>query len=683
MSVYKKNAGLLRVVYKSNLKTAPKKVSVIGKYYPFNDGLDAYQWFEVEGLPATPTEKEFLEGNPDRLSYYVPSDITDIIPPLGVLFPNCTVYVVGNTEQVVSGLPDADAVAIVPNTLKSSYLADPVYSTYQNLTFDSWILQNETTIPFVGNTTLTASFVRLFYENAGGQASTVGKIIVAPGYTDFETNVFDLIFALFVNCQEIEYVEPRLPAEYQEVEYIESTGTQYINTGIAFNAPTNINITFSITNFVTYMHVFGASYGRSIMVEFPSSRTEVHYYVTTSSVQVSVPETEQLTFEVNYEQGNSYIVVNNGIKNFVVDSNYYSLSANIYLCRPTPTENSANLRAKIYIFQISQSGLKVRNFVPCYRKSDGEIGLYDTINGVFYTNQGTGVFLKGEDNTTYLTTTITRPALATATIVGSGTLTAQKVDDTLTAYPEFASAERVIVPVGFTEYESGSIQAIQNAFPSLSRLVSCLEGGNIDVDFTNQDWQDAIARLTANNKTLDEALVQARTLTNISGSSVLIMPPINAGRKDNVYNNNSNIVAVCGLRMNMGLGNWVFNECSNLVILDLEVPSTTITAQAFARYDSRLKRLHLTFQNGLSATSIPNPLQIPANVHDLLLTGLTVGNVTLLGTAYSRDELVALFNSLGTVASGSSNTLTIGATNLAKLTAEDIAIATNKGWAVQ
>ena len=34
--------------------------------------------------------------------------------------------------------------------------------------------------------------------------------------------------------------------------------------------------------------------------------------------------------------------------------------------------------------------------VPCYKNND-EIGLYDSVNDVFYTNKGTGTFIKGAD----------------------------------------------------------------------------------------------------------------------------------------------------------------------------------------------------------------------------------------------------------------------------------------------
>ena len=38
-----------------------------------------------------------------------------------------------------------------------------------------------------------------------------------------------------------------------------------------------------------------------------------------------------------------------------------------------------------------------RNFIPCYRKSDNVIGMYDLVEEKFYTNQGNGEFLKGRD----------------------------------------------------------------------------------------------------------------------------------------------------------------------------------------------------------------------------------------------------------------------------------------------
>ena len=39
----------------------------------------------------------------------------------------------------------------------------------------------------------------------------------------------------------------------------------------------------------------------------------------------------------------------------------------------------------------------VRDFVPCYRKADSVVGLFDLVSNTFFTNAGTGTFTKGAD----------------------------------------------------------------------------------------------------------------------------------------------------------------------------------------------------------------------------------------------------------------------------------------------
>lgn len=51
-------------------------------------------------------------------------------------------------------------------------------------------------------------------------------------------------------------------------------------------------------------------------------------------------------------------------------------------------------------------------------------------------------------------------------------------------------------------------------------------------------------------------------------------------------------------------------------------------------------------------------------------------------TALTHDSIVAMLQALKDLSSGASKTLTIGATNLAKVSSEEIQIATNKNWSV-
>jgi hypothetical protein len=50
---------------------------------------------------------------------------------------------------------------------------------------------------------------------------------------------------------------------------------------------------------------------------------------------------------------------------------------------------------KLYSFKIYVEDLLVRDFIPCQRKSDSALGLYDIVNKIFYTNSGTGSFIAG------------------------------------------------------------------------------------------------------------------------------------------------------------------------------------------------------------------------------------------------------------------------------------------------
>lgn len=67
-----------------------------------------------------------------------------------------------------------------------------------------------------------------------------------------------------------------------------------------------------------------------------------------------------------------------------------------------------------------------------------------------------------------------------------------------------------------------------------------------------------------------------------------------------------------------------------------------------------------------------------SSLKSILMTGMKVSFNIHSSTQFERADLVTILNNLATVTT--TKTLTMGATNLAKLTDEDKAIATNKGW---
>lgn len=172
-----------------------------------------------------------------------------------------------------------------------------------------------------------------------------------------------------------------LPAEYQEVEYLESTGTQYIDTNYTPNQNTkaytkfnsdilNSGLYSSSNKFTAYINTNGNWRFGSTTVRITSS-IGVLYTSVQDKTGVVINETDVYNYDT------------------VTD---FTSTATLRLMF-----NSTGFKGKIYEFKLYDNDILVRNFIPCYRKIDNVAGMYDVVNGVFYTNDGTGSFTVGPD----------------------------------------------------------------------------------------------------------------------------------------------------------------------------------------------------------------------------------------------------------------------------------------------
>lgn len=204
-------------------------------------------------------------------------------------------------------------------------------------------------------------------------------------------------------------VTPRLPNEYQEVEYIESTGTQYIDTGVAPTNKTNIKLDIDFISgesdkwipLIAERTKTSASSGWKAMfgIWINSSTKEIALnYVTTDTSAIAGTNGDGRHSYSNLE--NEFYLDNTLISTLSTSSftsalNLYVFALNELLIGSTNIE-TRNCTAKLYELKIYDDSTLIRDFIPCYRKSDNEVGLYDLANNQFYINAGTGVFLMGE-----------------------------------------------------------------------------------------------------------------------------------------------------------------------------------------------------------------------------------------------------------------------------------------------
>lgn len=186
--------------------------------------------------------------------------------------------------------------------------------------------------------------------------------------------------------------------KYTPVKYLESTGTQYIDTGIKLNQNSRVKIKYQYSAGTSSGRVFGDAHngikGWILSTQNGTINTKIQtlygdaWKPQAFEPQSIIPSTNIVEFERNGV--NQY--VNNNLYYINQSSNFETTSTAIVF---GAYYNSFNLSSiKLYELWIWEDGTNIsRHFQPCYRKSDNKPGLYDTVTKEFYTNQGTGEFL--------------------------------------------------------------------------------------------------------------------------------------------------------------------------------------------------------------------------------------------------------------------------------------------------
>lgn len=191
-----------------------------------------------------------------------------------------------------------------------------------------------------------------------------------------------------------------LPNGYTQLEYIQSSGTQYIDTGFPPNQNGRIVVDFDLlTQNTAYTGLFGCrTSGNSGFLVFAR---------TGSPAYQSDFGTEQL-----YSDGTAYgrHIIDKNKLSFFVDgvlksthtSTSLSVGYNAFLFAINKAGSAMSgyiCTARLYSCQIYDNDTMIRDYVPC-RTSGGEVGLYDLVGGEFYGNAGMGTFTAGPENTT-------------------------------------------------------------------------------------------------------------------------------------------------------------------------------------------------------------------------------------------------------------------------------------------
>lgn len=297
------------------------------------------------------------------------------------------------TDQVFSGyLDDFEAASI--------QLSNEEYVRMLRQKGKNELAENKDVVSFEGQAEATTMFkygsdfligdiVQVADEYGHETPSQILEVIVsdsAEGRTLYPT------FATLVEAE----VPELLPEGYRELEYIESTGTQWINTLYMANNNTRVMMDVQLTNLSANAFLFE---GRNEM----SDKATAVIYVTGSpgAIVSDYGSSSRLTLtgvspsdRLEIDKNKNVCTIN-GVT-VTNTANTFQSSYNLVLLASNTTGVIANqAKAKLYSCRIYDDGTLIRYYIPCVNP-DGRVGLYDIVNEKFYNNSGPGEFIAGE-----------------------------------------------------------------------------------------------------------------------------------------------------------------------------------------------------------------------------------------------------------------------------------------------
>jgi len=199
-----------------------------------------------------------------------------------------------------------------------------------------------------------------------------------------------------------------LPAGYTELEYIQSNGGQYIDTGVVMTDTTGIKIVIDDTSKAspqagTAAYYIGTMLTGSYMGYFTRNNSAgwaaVWGWNGENVLGYNIQSTHSTVY-INYKNDRRY-VYNNGTRDYVGVSSLPTLrsggkSLTLFAIAGNLSYNSAG---KIYSVELTEGSEVVHKFVPA-QNSSGVIGMYDIMDNnpatAFHTNAGSGTFTGGD-----------------------------------------------------------------------------------------------------------------------------------------------------------------------------------------------------------------------------------------------------------------------------------------------
>ena len=187
-----------------------------------------------------------------------------------------------------------------------------------------------------------------------------------------------------------------LPSGYKRLEYIKSSGTQYIDTG--FKPNQNTRVVMDVTPVDVILEKMWCAFGvRQNDIYFGLYKASTRnmnltwFYGSNYSNYFTVDYAKRHNLEVNKNAAS----VDGISKSYAAQTFQFTIPL-FLLCDNAAGSPTSAGAALLYSCQIYDNGTLIRDFIPC-KNASGVVGMWDDVNNTFYSNAGSGTFTAGPE----------------------------------------------------------------------------------------------------------------------------------------------------------------------------------------------------------------------------------------------------------------------------------------------
>ena len=216
--------------------------------------------------------------------------------------------------------------------------------------------------------------------------SGTGSFVAGPAFSDDEP----------------EGDESDLPGGYEPLTFIQSDGTQWVDTGVKPNQGTRVvldaDVMASNGEKSGAHHLFGCNASSGPYFTERLSDSQDGYQIRYGkSALTSVSCSSDVYGRHVFRFGSGYFNIDGGVQTLLKGEDDFSSSLSMYaFCLNSSGNPSGYCDMRMRSMQVYQDGELSMDLRPCVRSYDGAVGLYDIKGKKFVGNSGSGEFIKGD-----------------------------------------------------------------------------------------------------------------------------------------------------------------------------------------------------------------------------------------------------------------------------------------------